>query len=59
MKRQDLSAIVATAGAIAIVVIMLLVLFKSEEYTKYLPAVVWLSGVAGLTLYHFDKEEDD
>ena len=57
MKRQDLSAIVAVAGAISIAVIMLLALFESEEYAKYLPAVVWLSGVAGLVFYLADEEE--
>ena len=57
-SRKDLPAVVPIIAAIAIVIITLLALFESDEYAKYLPMVVWISGAVGFICYLGEGEED-
>ena len=58
MKRKEkLAAGVSVTAAVAMLLVVMLTLFKSEEYAKYHPLVVWLSAMAGFALYFVEEEE--
>lgn len=58
MSRKEIAtATVAVLAASAMVVVVALTLLKSQEYSKYLPLVVWLSALAGFALYFVEEEE--
>ena len=56
-RKEKLATAVSVTAAVAMLLVVMLTLFKSEEYAKYLPLVVWLSAMAGFALY-FVEEED-
>lgn len=59
MTRKEIAtATVAVLAASAMVVVVALTLLKSEDYAKYLPLVVFLSGMAGVALYFVAEEEE-
>ena len=58
MKRKEkLAAGVSVTAGVAMILVVMLTLFKSEEYAKYLPLVVWLSAMTGFALYFVEEEE--
>lgn len=57
MSRKEIAtATVAVLAASAMVVVVALTLLKSEDYSKYLPLVVWLSGMAGIACYMMEED---
>lgn len=46
-QKEKLAIAVSVTAALAMVAVVVLTLFKSEEYAKFLPVVVWLSGMSG------------
>lgn len=56
MTRKEIAtATVAVLAASAMVVVVALTLLKSQEYAKYLPLVVWLSGMAGIACHMMEE----
>lgn len=57
MTRKEIAtATVAVLAASAMVVVVALTLLKSQEYSKYLPLVVWLSGMAGIACHMMEED---
>ena len=57
MSRKEIAtATVAVLAASAMVVVVALTLLKSQEYSKYLPLVVWLSGMAGIACRMMEED---
>lgn len=57
MTRKEIAtATVAVLAASAMVVVVALTLLKSQEYAKYLPLVVWLSGMAGVACHMMEED---
>lgn len=57
MTRKEIAtATVAVSAAVAMVVVVALTLFKSQEYEKYLPLVVFLSGMAGIACHMMEDD---
>lgn len=57
MTRKEIAtATVAVLAASAMVVVVALTLLKSQEYAKYLPLVVWLSGMAGVACHMMEDD---
>lgn len=57
MTRKEIAtATVAVLAASAMVVVVALTLLKSQEYAKYLPLVVWLSGMAGIACHMMEDD---
>lgn len=57
MSRKEIAtATVAVLAASAMVVVVALTLLKSQEYSKYLPLVVWLSGMAGIACHMMEED---
>lgn len=56
MTRKEIAtAMVAVLAASAMVVVVALTLLKSQEYAKYLPLVVWISGMAGIACHMMEE----
>ena len=56
MTRKEIAtATVAVLAASAMVMVVALTLLKSQEYAKYLPLVVWLSGMAGIACHMMEE----
>lgn len=57
MTRKEIAtATVAVSAAVAMVVVVALTLFRSQEYEKYLPLVVFLSGMAGIACHMMEDD---
>lgn len=57
MTRKEIAtATVVVLAASAMVVVVALTLLKSQEYAKYLPLVVWLSGMAGIACHMMGED---
>ena len=57
MTRKEIAtATVVVLAASAMVVVVALTLLKSQEYAKYLPLVVWLSGMAGVACHMMEED---
>ena len=57
MTRKEIAtATVAVLAASAMVVVVASTLLKSQEYAKYLPLVVWLSGMAGVACHMMEED---
>ena len=57
--RKQMSAIIAVALTAAMVAILMLALFGKDEYARFLPMVVFLSGLMGLVNYLNASEDED
>ena len=57
MTRKEIAtATVAVLAASAMVVVVALTLLKSQEYAKYLPLAVWLSGMVGIACHMMGED---
>lgn len=59
MSRKGKLAVAAYAvSAVVVLGTCLLILFRSEDYSRFLPAAVLLSGLLGVAVALYEDEED-
>ena len=59
MSRKGKLAVAAYAvSAVVVLGTCLLILFRSEDYARFLPAAVLLSGLSGVAVALYEDEED-